>query len=365
MFIDLGGKSEGCIAKNEFADDEGQITIKEGDSVQAYFLARQNQELVFTVKMSGGAARMHLEEAFHNGIPLEGTIDKEIKGGFSVRIAGNVRAFCPYSQLEIHRIDGAEQYIGKQFSFKITEYSNQGRNIVLSRRRILEEEREEKKNVLRESLKEGDAVRGRVKSIHDFGAFLDIDGIEGLIPISEIGWGVVEDAHEYLSEGQEVDAVVLKLNWEKNRFSFSLKQAMPDPWDTVQERFPEGTSHSGTVVRLLNAGVLVRLAKGIDGFVHISKLGKGRRINHPREVIGKGDEVEVLVESLDIENRRMSLSIPAFAAEAAKVSEKKSIEKPKEESREDYKQFLDRRAKSGGEPLGTLGDLLKGKLDKK
>ncbi|PKN46033.1 MAG: 30S ribosomal protein S1, partial [Deltaproteobacteria bacterium HGW-Deltaproteobacteria-16] len=323
IFLDLGAKSEGAVAKNEFTDAEGNLTVAEGDRVQVYFLSEKNNERLFTAKVSGGAVAGHLDEACQNGIPVEGTVTGETKGGFEVRFSGSVRAFCPFFQMEMRRIENAEEYIGKKFAFRITKFGEHGKNIVVSRRALLEEERAQQKEGLQESLAVGQTVKGVITSIRDFGAFVDIGGIEGLIPVSEIAWGRIEDIHERLAVGQEVSVTVLKLDWDQDRYSFSLKDSLPNPWEEIGGMFPEGSVVTGKVVRLTEFGAFVSLAPGIDGLVHISKLGAGRRISHPREVVQVGDALEVKIDSVDSEKKRLSLSLPlpakAEGGEAAKA----------------------------------------------
>jgi small subunit ribosomal protein S1 len=191
-------------------------------------------------------------------------------------------------------------------------------------------------------------VRGTITSIRDFGAFIDIGGLEGLIPVSEVGWGRVEDIRESLSVGQEVEAVVKSLDWEKDRFSFSIRETLADPWTRITQDYPEGSVHHGRVARLAPFGAFVTLAEGVDGLVHISRLGGGKRISHPREALKEGQDLRVRIEKVDPESRRLSL-VPVESEEAE--------EKP---APEDFRKFLD-----SGKPMGTLGDLLKGKFEKK
>jgi small subunit ribosomal protein S1 len=351
IFLDLGRKSEGYLARQELLDEEGNLTVKEGDTIEAYFLFSDNNGQLFTTKIGAGeAGRDHLEQAWQSGIPVEGLVEKEIKGGFEVKIAGNTRAFCPHSQMGLQRIENPSQCVGQRLSFKIGEYREKGRNIILSNRAFLEEERQKHKEILKASLQEGMTVKGTVTSIRGFGAFVNIGGIEGLVPISEIGWGRVEDIHELLSLGQEVEVVVMSLDWENDRFSFSLKEALPNPWEDIEEKYPEGSHHTGEVVSLKNFGAFVTLEKGVDGLIHVSRLGEGRRIHHPREIVTEGQEIEVKIETIDKENKRLSLSL-------AKTIQ----EKEQEDKREDYRRYVEAAPKS----MGTLGDLLKTKLAEK
>lgn len=348
-FLDLGGKTEGLLARQELVDEEGLLTVSEGETIPAYFLHTDRQEKIFTTKISGErASSAHLETAFRHAIPVEGTVEKEIKGGFEVRISGGVSGFCPFSQMGLRRIADPSAMVGERLAFRITEYEPRRRKVVLSHRAILEAEREKKKAALRESLHEGMVVRGVISSIKNFGAFVDLDGLEGLIPISEIAWGRVEDIHEVLQEGQAVEVVVMNLDWEKDRFAFSLKETLPDPWETAHEKYPEGSVHKGQVNRLARFGAFVTLEPGLDGLIPISNLGLGRRINHPREVLAEGQSVEVRINSLDRDKKRMSLAPVAMGRETQR-----------EDENEAFKRFQE---KKPGNSLGTLGDLFKDKL---
>ena len=212
VFIDLGGKTEGIVERNEFLDKEGQLTVKEGDTVKVYFLSSRHGERVFTTRVSGDAARQYLEEAWRNAIPVEGIVEKEVKGGLEVRIAGTYRAFCPFSQAGIPRGETAAALMGQRIPFIIIEYGERGRRLVVSRRRILEEEERKRKEAIKETLREGMVVTGTVKSLRDFGAFVDIGGIEALLPVSEVGWGRVEDIRDRFTVGQTLEALVLGID---------------------------------------------------------------------------------------------------------------------------------------------------------
>lgn len=356
VFLDLGGKSEGYLDRKELTDESGNLSVKEGDTITAYFLSSKHNEKLFTTRIGAGdSARIYIEEVWRNGIPIEGVVEKEIKGGFEIKLAGSMRGFCPYSQIDLQRIENAKDYIGRRLSFRITEYGERGRNIILSARAILEEQKKKEEEALKATLHEGMIVKGTVVSIRDFGAFLDIGGLQGLLPISEIGWDRVEDIHERLSTGQTLDVAITKLDWQKNRISLSLKKTLSDPWNEVSAKYPEGTFHTGTVVRLTQFGAFVNLGPGVDGLIHISKLGKGRRIVHPGDVVNVGQTIEVRVDNTDIDQKRISLSIPE--AESQEDASRK-IEK---ESEEDYREYVDKASAS----LGSFGDIMKRKPDEK
>ena len=307
IFLDLGGKSEGLLSAAECRNENGELILSVGDKVSVFFLTQRGGELIFTTRVgSGRAGSAELEQAFAAGIPVKGKVMTEIKGGFQVTVAGQ-RAFCPYSQMGLHRTESAEAYLNQEMIFKIIEFSKKGRNIILSARAILEEEREQHRAQLRDSLHEGDRVEGTVSSIRDFGAFVDLGGADGLIPISELAWGQTAKVEDVLSIGQRVAVMVKKIDWDKERISLSLRDTLDNPWDKVEEKYLLGSIHNGTVSRLAAFGAFVALESGVDGLLHISKLGSGRRIHHPREVLSEGQAVTVKVDGVDRTQQRISL----------------------------------------------------------
>lgn len=345
IFIDTGHKGEGIVDRKEFLDLDGNVTVKEGDNIAAYFLSSSHGEMRFTTKIGGGASgSSQLEEAWQAGVPVEGVVEKEIKGGYEIKLGGTARAFCPFSQIALRRVDNPESLIGTRLTFRITDYGEKGRNIIVSRRVLLEEEQQRLKDEAQAGLEEGMKVTGTVTSLQDFGAFVDIGGLEGLIPISEIGWARVQDVRDVLSVGQQVQVVIKTIDREKERISLSLKDTLADPWEQVVEKYPEGSFHTGSVARLATFGAFVTLAPGVDGLIHISKLGAGKRINHPREVLKEGETVEVKIESVDRGNRRLSLAL-AGAARAAEEEETTLAE-------------FRRQAAEAPKGMGTLGEML-------
>jgi small subunit ribosomal protein S1 len=353
VFLDTGRKGEGVLDIKELTDAEGNVSVKVGDKVSAWFLSSRNNEMRFTTKLGAGgggaAGNAQLEEAYASGVPVDGVVEKEVKGGFEVKVAGS-RAFCPFSQMGLRRVDDSAALIGKHMSFRISEYAENGRNIVLSHRALLEEELQEKKEALKETLKVGDKVRGTVTSLRDFGAFVSIGCVEGLLPISELSWTRVNSVSEVLTAGQEVEVVVKGIDWEKDRISFSLKDTLADPWEEAAGAFPEGSYQNGKVARLTPFGAFVTLGSGIDGLIHISKLGAGKRIQHPKEVLSEGQDVEVKVEGVDREQRRISLSLASISR----------AEQEQSETMDAYRKSVAETPKG----MGTLGDLLKAKLSK-
>jgi small subunit ribosomal protein S1 len=254
--------------------------------------------------------------------------------------------------MDLPRSGSQEERIGKHAAFRITKYGEKGRNIVVSRRALLEEEEERKTQEVMATLTEGMVMTGTVTSVREFGAFVSVGPIEGLLPISEIGWDRVEDIQSVLSVGQEVEVAITRLDWANKRFSFSLKKTLADPWESAMDRFPAGSVHVGKVARLAAFGAFVSLGGGVDGLLHISKLGAGKRIRSAGEVLRAGQEIEVKVDSVDPVKRRVALSLPAT----------ESPETPGEEA-EDYAKYL---APPPAAPaLGSLGEALKAKFERK
>lgn len=348
IFLDVGQKSEGILNAAELRNQEGELTFAVGDRVQVFFLAARSGEMVFTSRLgSGQTSSRELEEAFLSGIPVEGRVTGEVKGGFSVTVAGQ-RGFCPYSQMDIRKVEQPEDYLEKTFAFKIIEYSGQGRNVILSARAVQEEQRQQEREQLKETLSEGMLVKGTVTSIRDFGAFVDIGGVDGLIPISELAWGQTDKVEDVLHRGQQVEVIIKRLDWGNNKISLSLRDTMENPWDNAETRYLVGSIHRGRVSRLTAFGAFLTLEPGIDGLLHISKLGAGRRIHHPREVVELGQELTVKIESLDPQQKRIALAPEDYVAKD-----------PQEE------RYVPPPVSKEPTSMGTFGDLFQSQLRKK
>ncbi len=348
IFMDTGLKGEGVIERKEFLDIDGNLTVKEGDVISAYFLSSSHGEMRFTTRIGGAASgNGQLEQAWQAGVPVEGVVEKEIKGGYEIKLGGTSRAFCPFSQIALRRIENPEALIGTRLTFRISQYGENGRNIVVSRRVLLEEEQQRLKEEAYAGVSEGSIVSGTVTSIQEYGAFVDIGGLEGLIPVSEIAWSRVKNINDILSVGQVIKVLVKAIDREKERISLSIKDTLGDPWLQAAERFPEGSFQVGTVARLDTFGAFVTLDDGIDGLLHISKLGSGKRINHPREVVKEGEQIEVKIESIDRTSRRISLALAGPARAAA----------------EEEATMTEFRRQSDGvsQGMGTLADMIRPK----
>lgn len=314
VFVDLSAKSEGVIDAAEFADADGNVSVKTGDKIKVFFTGEVRGEMRFTTKIGGSAADdVMIENAFKGGIPVEGHVEAEIKGGFEVRLGGK-RAFCPYSQMGFKDKKEPSFYVGKTLSFIITEYKNDGKDILVSNRRIGESEYANALGKLAAQITPGAVVTATVESIEKFGTFVNIQGFRALLPISELSFDHVADAGEVVEIGQELNVKVLSTDWKNERVSVSLKALLKDPWETAAEKFPVGTKIDGKVARAVDFGVFVSLDKGIDGLVHISELEGVSTSTNLRKVFKPGQPMSVVVERVDIANKRISLK-PASSAE--------------------------------------------------
>ncbi|HUW70347.1 MAG TPA: S1 RNA-binding domain-containing protein [bacterium] len=307
IFLQLSGKSEGVLERAELADQDGNLSVKEGDTVKVFFLNSKNGEMNFTTRISGEkAGPAMLETAYRNGIPVEGVVEKEIKGGYEVKI-GESRAFCPFSQMGQRRAQDAETYVGKHLIFKIQEYKENGRNILVSNRAIHEEAHKERIEALKETLREGMLIKGSIRSIQEFGAFVDIDGIQALLPISEISRARVEDINAVLAIGQEIEAAIIKIDWKSERISLSMKNLQADPWDHALEEYPTDSKHTGKVVRVTDFGAFVSLENGLDGLIHVSEMRSEGKYGNSGVNVKPGQILTVKILGVDIAGRRISL----------------------------------------------------------
>lgn len=303
IFVDINGKSEGIIPKIEFVADN-ELKVNEGDKITAYYVSDDAGEISLTLRMSGDALHDTIGEAFANQVPVEGKVVEERKGGYSVSLSG-INAFCPYSQMDIRPGEPA-MYVGQTFSFIITRMTDF--DTVVSRRPLLEEEAEKRRDELVDTLNEGDIINGTVRKIESFGVFVNIGGIDGLIPMGEISWERNFDIDKLIKVGDKVKVSVLRLDWEKNRIVLSLRECGENPWNG-ELNFEPNTPYKGVVTRVESYGAFVQLKPGIEGLCHISKLGQGKRLAHASEVVAEGDELEVYVLEVNPETRRISLSL--------------------------------------------------------
>jgi len=317
IFLDLGGKSEGFAEVQEFLDKDGNLTLREGDRVEMRVASTKNGiHLAKGIKVQGDEAYDILREAQQNLMPVEGRVSAVKKGGFDVDFSG-IRAFCPISQIDLKYCEKPEEHIGAKYSFRIMEVKEKGKNIVVSRRVLLEEEREKKSKEIMAMLKPDLVCEGQVTKVTDFGAFVDLGGVEGMVHVSEISRSRISHPSEVLKPGQPVRVKVTKI--EGQRIGLSMKALEPDPWEAGLP-VREGEIVRGRVSRLTDFGAFVEVAPGIDGLVHVSEISY-ERVSHPNQLLHEGDLVDVMVLTIDQQGRRIALSIKEAAMKKQVVEE--------------------------------------------
>ena len=306
VVVDVGYKSEGVIPLYEFKDEEGKIDIKVGDEVDVLFERRENDSGLIGLSKEK-ADRQKIWGSLEEGAVVEGKIVGRIKGGLTVDIG--INAFLPGSQVDLRPVRNLEKLLGASFDFKIIKLNKRRGNIVLSRRVLLEEQRESMRSDTLETLSEGQEVEGIVKNLTDYGSFIDLGGIDGLLHITDMSWGRVNHPSDVLSVGEKIKVKILKYDRERERVSLGLKQITPDPWLEVESVYPVGGKVQGKVVSLTDYGAFVELEDGVEGLIHVSEMSWTKRIKHPNKILTVGDEVETVVLALDIPNRRISLGL--------------------------------------------------------
>jgi small subunit ribosomal protein S1 len=346
-FVDFGGKSDGVIDLAELRDGEGKVTVQVGDEIEARVVEIEGpkggtvlRRMVGRMAVQSGIdARAQLADAHAHELPVEGLVTGVNKGGVEVQVAG-VRGFCPISQLDLRHVENAASYVGQRLTFKVTRYDEaSGRpDLILSRRMILEEEQSAQAVVTRGRLEVGKVLPGKVTAIKEYGAFVDLGGVEGMLHVSELGFQRVKHPKEVLTVGQDLEVQIIKLEGE--RISLSLKSLERDPWADVATRFPEGAKAAGPVTRLEPFGAFVEIAPGVEGLLHVSELGRNRPLRHAREAAKLGQRLEVVVLTVDANTRRVSLGL----SDADASNDDAPAQKP-----------------AVPEKLGTFADLLKKK----
>ncbi len=309
VFIDIGYKSEGAVSASEFGAD---ASVKVGEKVTVMLVQLENEKTGM-VELSKRRADEKIRwekilERYVEGCVVTGTIKSAVRGGLLVAI-DDVEAFLPGSQVEVAPVKELEPYVGQTYDFKVIKISNERRNLIVSRRELIEGTLAEKKAELLGSLQKGEVRKGRVKNITDFGAFIDLDGLDGLLHITDMSWGRVKHPAEILKVGEELDVMVLDVDRDRERVSLGLKQTTENPWNTIQEQFPVGARVAGKVVNLAAYGAFIEIAPGVEGLVHISEFSWTKRVARASDVLNVGDEVQVVVLSVDIDNQKIALGI--------------------------------------------------------
>ena len=311
VVVNAGLKSESYIEREEFLNDQGEIEVKVGDFVQVAIEQLENgfgETRLSRERAKRVAAWNYLEEALNQGTLVTGTITGKVKGGLTV-MANSVRAFLPGSLVDMRPVKDTTPYEGKTFEFKVIKLDRKRNNVVVSRRAVLEASVGEEREALLANLKEGSIIKGVVKNITDYGAFVDLGGIDGLLHITDLAWRRVRHPSEVLAVGDEVQAKILKFDQDKNRVSLGLKQLGEDPWVGIARRYPQGTRMFGKVTNLTDYGAFVEIEQGIEGLVHVSEMDWTNKNVHPSKVVQLGDEVEVMILEIDEERRRISLGM--------------------------------------------------------
>ncbi|MDX1631984.1 MAG: 30S ribosomal protein S1, partial [Thermoanaerobaculia bacterium] len=310
VIVDVGYKSEGMISHDEFTDHEGNLTVEPGDEVEV--LLESTEDAEGHVQLSKYKAdRMkvwdEIEAAYQNDEPIEGRISDRIKGGLTVDIG--VRAFLPGSLADVRPIKRLESLVGDTYEFKVISLDRRRNNVVLSRKAVLEKELQAKKKETIKKLKEGAVLPGVVKNITDYGVFIDLGGIDGLLHITDISWGRVNHPSEHFEVGEETEVVILNFDPETERVSLGYKQLSEDPWTLVDKKYPVGSRVHGKVVSIVDYGAFVELEEGVEGLIHVSEMSWTKKNISPSKILSVGDEVEAIVSELDMQQRRISLSL--------------------------------------------------------
>ncbi|MCK5552128.1 MAG: 30S ribosomal protein S1, partial [Deltaproteobacteria bacterium] len=308
--VDIGYKSEGQIPISEFKDKDGNVEVRVGDETDVLLERKEDDNSLITLS-KGKADKLKtwrsVSKAFREGAIVDGTITSRIRGGFTVDIG--INAFLPGSQVDIRPVRNLDRFLGNRFKFKVIKFNKKRSNIVLSRRALLEEERKTLREETLTHLREGEILEGVVKNITDYGAFVDLGGIDGLLHITDISWGRINHPSDKVSIGGRIKVKVLNFDRERERVSLGLKQLSPDPWEEVEGKYPVGSHMKGRVVSTTDYGAFVELREGVEGLVHISEMSWTKKIKHPSQIVGVGDIIDAVVLDVDVPKKRISLGM--------------------------------------------------------
>ena len=343
-FVDVGGKGEATIDIAELKDDDGRLEVAVGDRVQAVVVSTAGG-LTLSRKLARGAATARqLEDAFHSGLPVEGRVERAVKGGFEVRIA-RLRAFCPTSQIDTLRTDPAS-HEGRVYEFRIIEYKEGGRTLVVSRRALIEERQRADAAEIRRSIVAGAVLTGRVASVREFGAFVDLGaGVQGLLHVSEIGWSRVEDIAQVVKPGDEITVKVLRVDDDTQKISLGLKQLTADPWSRVPETYKVGDVRTGRVTRVAEFGAFVELEPGIEALAHASTFAPTGRTEAWSREVSPGTTGTFEIQSIDVEKKRIGVALVPDA--------------------DDVREYAERGEAAPAEGFGSLADKLRSALERR
>ena len=311
VLVDVSFKSEGQIPAAEFRDAQGNMTVNIGDIVDVYVVQKNENDGTITLSFEK-AKRMQLfdqlEKKLEEGGVIKGTITRRIKGGYTVDLGG-VEAFLPGSHVDLRPVPDMDALVNQEYEFRVLKINRRRSNVIVSRRVLLEEARNSQREELLKTLEEGQVVKGKAKNITEYGVFVDLGGLDGLLHITDMSWKRIRHPREMVQLGQELELKVLSFDKETQKVSLGLKQLVPDPWQDINVRFPDGSRHTGKVTNIVDYGVFVELEPGVEGLVHISEMSWTRKLRHPSQMVHQGDEVEVVILGVDCEKKRISLGM--------------------------------------------------------
>jgi small subunit ribosomal protein S1 len=310
VIVDVGLKSEGRVPLSEFVDKSGTPAIKIGDEVEVMVVGREPKDGLLALskqRVDGIRIWLKLDKAMEEGTPVEGSVVSEVKGGFIVDIG--VSAFLPISQVDIKPVKNPASFIGRHLKYRVLKVNQKKANVIVSRRMLLEEEKERKRTEFWKNVKEGQALYGFVKSITDYGAFIDLGGVDGFLYVNDITWGRINHPKEHLKLGDEVKVKVMSVDYEKHKVSVSIKDLKGDPWTQIDEKYPVGSRVKGKAVGIVEYGVFVELEPGLEGLLHVSEMSWDKKVRNPSKLVAKGDILELQVLDIDKEKKRISLGL--------------------------------------------------------
>lgn len=345
-FVDVGGKGEATIALDELKNEDGALEASVGDRIQATVVSATGGVRLSRKLQRGAATRQQLEDAFRAGLPVEGKVDRAVKGGYEVRIAGQ-RAFCPQSQIDVVRHADPSAHDGHVYTFKILEYRDDGRKFVVSRRALLDEERKARAENVRRTLAAGAVLTGRVVSVRDFGAFVDLGGgVEGLLHVSEMDWSRVSDTSQVATPGQPITVKILRIDDRTQQIALGLKQLTADPWSTVEATYEPGQVHQGRVTRVAEFGAFVELQPGVEALAHASTFPPTGRSGGWSGSVKPGMTGAFEILNVDLAKKRIAVGLVAEGAQEA----------------DEVREYTRRENDAPGESFGSLADKLRGAL---
>jgi small subunit ribosomal protein S1 len=353
-FVDVGGKGEATIDIGELKDADGHLEVAVGDRVQAVVVSTAGGLTLSRKLVRSAATERQLEDAFRSGLPVEGKVERAVKGGYEVRIARQ-RAFCPSSQIDTLRTDPSA-HEGRVYEFRIIEYKEGGRTFVVSRRALLEEKQRAHAAEIRRSIVAGAIMTGRVTSVREFGAFVDLGaGVQGLLHVSEMGWARVSDASHVVKAGDEITVKVLRVDDDTEKISLGLKQLTEDPWSHVPGTYEIGQVRTGRVTRLADFGAFVELEPGVEALAHASTFAPTGRSERWSSLVAPGTTAAFEIVSIDIEKKRIGVALVPEGSARARVQDTQAAN--------DMREHVERERAEGSEAFGSLGDKLRSALD--